>query len=447
MKTKEQCTAFLLFAIAVSAIGGFLFGYHMAIITGALSFLVPAFQLSIADQAMVVSIILMGALIGALSGGSIADRIGRKRAMIVTAVFFIFGALICSLCQSYAMLLIGRLVSGFGLGMSSVAGPIYLAEISPPHYRGAFVACYQLAVTLGILSSFLVSYLFATSADWRWMFAMGMFPAIFQLIALFFFTETPAWLFKRGLPEQGIHVLKRLRKDREWVHQVEAMKHAASNRRKGMWKILFSPALRYVLIVGVCLSVMQQITGINTVIFYAPKIFQTVGIASDTGAILATLGIGLINVIATLFSMWLLDRAGRRILLLVGTVGMAVCLGMLSTAYFTQAKMIDLVAFISLIGYVAFFAIGLGPVTWVVLSEIYPLKVRGHAMTMAIFGNWLFNYLVALTFLNLIEILKPEGTFLMYAIICVFSAWFVYRFIPETKGKSLEEIESMLIPK
>jgi sugar porter (SP) family MFS transporter len=444
-KTKERCTAFLLFAVSVSALGGLLYGYHTGIIAGALGFLTSSFQLSIADQAMVVSTLLIGALIGALNAGMIADRMGRKPAIAVTALLFIIGASTIALSQSYAMVLLGRFISGIGVGVISVAGPIYLAEISPPHYRGAFVSCYQLAIAIGILMSFFVNYLLASSADWRWMFAMGICPALFQIFALFFLPETPAWLFKHGFDDRGIHVLKRLRKDKEWTHQIAAMKSAASYHKRGHWKALFSPQLRYVVIVGSCLSIFQQITGINTVIYYAPKIFQTAGMASATGAIFASLGIGVINVLATFFSTWILDRVGRRILLLIGIGGMALALSLLSLAYFCGSARIDMIAFISLVGYVAFFGIGLGPVTWVVLSEIYPLKVRGKAMTVAAFGNWLFNYLVSLTFLDFIEKLRPQGTFLLYALISALAFWFVYRFIPETKGKSLEEIENLLI--
>ncbi len=444
-KIKEHCTPFLFFVIAISALGGFLYGYHTAIISGALAFLTSSFQLSIADQAMVVSILLIGGLLGALSAGPIADKIGRKRAIALASVLFIIGAAMIGLSGSYAMLLFGRFISGLGVGVISVAGPIYLAEVSPPHYRGAFVACFQLAIAIGILMSFFVNYLFASSGDWRWMFAMGIFPALFQVFALFFLPETPPWLFKNGLEGQGIKALGRLRRDKEWMHQIKGMESSASHHKHGNWKALFSHQLRFVMIMGFCLSAFQQITGVNTVIFFAPKIFETAGMASATGAILATMGIGIINVAATFFSTWILDRVGRRILLRIGIGGMTLCLALLSSAYFIGVGRIDIIAFISLIGYIACFAIGLGPVTWVVLSEIYPLKVRGKAMTIAAFGNWVFNYLVSLTFLDFIEKMGPQGTFLMYALISAIAFWFISRYVPETKGKSLEEIESLLI--
>jgi len=446
-KPKERCKPYLFFAASVSALGGLLYGYHTGIISGALAFLTSSFQLSIADQAMVVSIILVGGLIGSLGGGPIADKIGRKRAIAVTSVLFIIGAATIAFSESYTMLLWGRFISGLGVGIISVASPIYLAEASPAHCRGAFVSCYQLALTLGILTSYCVNYFFSHSADWRWMFAIGIFPALFQIFALFFVPETPAWLFKNGFDEEGKTTLERCRKDKEWTHQIKAMKSSASHHKHGNWKALLSHQLRFVMIVGLCLSIFQQITGISTIIFYAPKIFQTAGITSVTGAILATLGVGIVNVIATFFSTSILDKVGRRVLLLVGIGGMVLFLSIFSLANFIRFERMDLIAFVSLIGYIAFFAIGPGPVTWVVLSEIFPLKVRGKAVTVAIFGNWVFNYLISLTFLDFIGKIGPGGTFLIYALIGLIAFWFVCRFVPETKGKSLEEIESLLIPR
>lgn len=444
-REEEYCTAFLLFVVAVAAFGGFLYGYHTGIISGALIYLTPVYHLSIAQQGIVVSIILIGALLGSLLAGVLADKAGRKRTIAFTSALFIIGAATIALSESYEMLLIGRFVSGLGVGVIALSAPLYLAEVSPPHYRGRFVACYQLMIALGILVSFLVNYIFSLSADWRWMFAIGIFPALFQMVALFFLPETPAWLFKHGLHDHAILTLGRLRKDKEWMHHIEEMKTAASPLKRGAWKSLFHSKLRFVLLIGIILSSFQQITGINTVIFYAPKIFQTAGFASATGAILATLGIGIINVLVTFVSTWILDKVGRRQLLLIGTAGMALSLGFLSLAFFFQSQMIGMIALFSLMAYVAFFAIGLGPVTMVFISEIYPMKVRGKAMTIAIFVNWVFNYLVSLTFLDLIGGIGARGTFLMYALISALAFWFVFRYIPETKGKSLEEIESHLV--
>jgi len=442
-KTQERCTAYLLFVISVAVCGGFLYGFHTGIISGALLFLTTSYQLSTFDQSMVVSIILLGGLGGASVAGMLADRFGRKRTIALTALLFCAGTLVTALAHSYAMLLLGRFISGLAVGAISVSGPLYLAEVSPPYYRGRFVSLFQLTIALGILASYAVNGIFAESGDWRWMFAVGIFPAAVQMLALFLLPETPAWLFKKGLDVPALSTLKRLRRDSHWIHQVEAMKRSAKEHQKSAWKILFSPKLRFLLIIGLVLSMFQQVTGINTVIFYAPTIFSEAGLSSAKEAIFASLWIGGINIIATLLSVWLLDRVGRRVLLLIGCAGMGLSLAFLSTAFLLKPAFIDKMAVGNLMAYVCFFAIGLGPVTWVVLSEIFPLKVRGVAMTVTLFANWACNYLVGLTFLEMIAAFKPFGVFCIYAVMSFIAFWFIYRFIPETKGKSLEEIETL----
>lgn len=442
-KTSERCSPYLFFVVFLAAFSGFLCGYHTGVIAGALGFLSSFFHLDRVHQGMVVSIIVMGGAVGALIAGPLADRIGRKKTLIGTSLMFILGALIISFSHSYSLLLLGRGVSGIGLGIATVVVPLYLAEISPSHYRGSFVSLFQLAITIGILCSFSVNLALASQGNWRWMFALGMFPAFFQLMFICLLPETPPWLMKHGQEKRAFEVMGRLRKDKGWIDEMDATKPPAT--KKSAWKLLLSPKLRFVLILGFVLSSLQQLTGINTVIYYAPKIFQTAGFTSSSAAITATLGIGTINVIATAVSVWLLDKIGRRTLLLIGPGGMAVSLAVLSFAFFSNTLSIGTIAIVSLMAYVAFYGIGLGCVTWVVLSEIYPYKVRGKAMTLAIFINWVCNYFVSFTFLDLIEGLGAYGTFLLYALLSAFTVWFVYRFLPETKGKSLQEIEKSVL--
>ncbi len=439
---KEKFTAYLLIAVITATLGGLLFGYFTAAISGALIFLAPAFHLDVFEQGVVVSLILIGCVFGAVIAGPCTEFVGRKKTLALSAALFIIGGCILAVCDSYTTLLIGRFISGLAVGITSLAAPLYISEISPPRYRGMFVSSYQLAITFGILLSFFVNYCFSASGSWRWMFAIGILPALLQMIALFFVAETPPWLFKQGLEEKAIGILQKLRHGKNWMNQIDAMKSVASPHKTGTWKTLFSPKLRFVLIIGFLLSVFQQITGINTVIYYAPKIFEIAGFPSATSALVATLGVGIVNFLVTILSVYLLDRVGRRSLLLVGALGMAVSLLVLAFAFFVSTPFIDKIAVLSLMAYVSFFAIGLGPVTWVLLSEIYPLKVRSKAMSTAIFANWGFNYLVSLTFLDLIQGLKAQGTFLLFAVISLIAFWFIHRFIPETRGKSLEEIES-----
>lgn len=434
-----------LLIISIANLSGFLFGYHTAVISGALIFLAPALGLSVAEQGIVVSTILLGAILGALIGGSLSDRFGRKKTLILTAFLFTLGSLVISIADDYAYLLSGRGISGVGLGIASVVCPLYLAETSSSKYRGGIVSSYQLAITIGILVAFGVNYALASTGKWRLMFALGGIPALMQIGALFFIPETPTWLVRKGRNEQAKVAFARVRKGEKWGAYLTELEKSPGAHRLGKWKDLFRGKGGWLVCLGLMLSVFQQITGVNTVIYYAPQIFQSAGFASAQGAIFATLGIGIINVIATLFSVWLIDRIGRRKLLLIGVGAMALSLAVLSVAFWINLPRIDLIAVTSLMAYISFFAIGLGPVTWVLLSEIFPLKIRAKAMTVAIFANWFSNYIVSLTFLNLTQWIHPSGCFALYGILCVFSFLFIYRLIPETKGKSLEEIEERLL--
>lgn len=445
MAHKQRLSRYMIFIVTIACLGGLLFGYHTAIISGALIFLSPIFNLSIAEQGVLVSSILLGALVGAFMGGYLADRLGRKWTIMLTAVLFILGSWITAESHSYFILLFGRVVSGIAVGVISVTAPLYLAEIAPPNHRGGIVSAYQLAITFGILGAYFINYVYAKKADWQEMFIIGSLPAAIQLLALFFIPESPGWLFKNGKSHLAIIVLERLRLDRDWKGHIDEMKHSASSRNKrGAWRLLFSSKLRTILFVGLFISAFQQITGINTIIYYAPRIFQGAGYTSAISATFATLSIGIINVLATLVSVWLLDRIGRRRLLLIGIAGMVMSLFSLVITSFLRSSLIDEMAVISLMCYVAFFAIGLGPITWVLLSEIYPLKVRGKAMALATFVNWFCNYFVSLTFPNLLISIGIGGAFLLYGLISVIAFWFVFRYVPETKGKSLEEIEQLL---
>lgn len=442
---REKGTPYLLFTVGVATLSGLLFGYHMAVISGALIFLSPAFHLGLAEQEVVVSILLIGSIVGAAVAGTLADKLGRQKTLLIASVVFILGALTIGFSPTYVWLIVGRLISGFAVGLVSLAAPLYIAEISPPQLRGTFVSLHQLAITVGILLSFFVDYLLASSSSWRLMFIVGAIPALIQLVCLFFLGETPPWLFKRGKESQAVALLQKLRLGKGWMHQIDAMKQVASPHKTGGWKHLLTPKVRFVLLIGLFLSVFQQITGINTVTYYAPKIFEFAGAESASIALAATLMVGIVNVVATAVAVWLLDRVGRRILLLIGSAGMVISLLLLSAAFFFHSAWTQTTALLSVMGYVAFFAIGLGPVTWVLLSELYPLKIRSHAMTVAMFSNWGSNYLISMTFLGLVQRWGAEGTFLLYAFMSLIAFWFIFRYVPETKGKSLEEIESIIL--
>lgn len=442
---KERYTFYTLYSVFIGALGGFLYGFQLASIAGALIFLTPAFHLTPLQEGWVVSMLLVGAFGGALCAGTCADRIGRKKTILLAAALCIAGTLLLSFATSYALLLVGRAVAGISIGIISLVTPLYLAEISPPHSRGAFVSFNQLAITMGILVAYLISLSYAKSGDWQMMFAWAIAPALMQVIGGLFLPETPSWLLQHHREESGLATLKKMRIDNQWQSCLDEMKRSASSHKKGGWKTLFQPRLRHVLVLGLALSAFQQITGINAVIYFAPKIFQIAGFASASSAIFASVGIGVINVLATLFSVFLLDRLGRRPLLLTGLIGMIASLLALSFAFFLKSSSIAPIALVSLMSYVAFFAIGLGPITWLLIAEIYPLAVRGKAMTIAVGMSWMSNYLISLIFLDLISYLGSSITFCLFSLISIIALIVIWRYVPETKGKRLEEIENELV--
>ena len=408
--SHKTCSSIRLLSFA--ALGPFLFGYSTAIISGALLFLRTHFSPSLFQEGMMVSAVLLGALLGSTLAGKVADHIGRKRTILITAFLFIVGSIICTVTPTIELFILGRFICGAAVGLTSVITPLYLTEFAPVEKRGAFVSVNQFSVTVGILCAYLINYAFAFSANWRAMFALALVPAVIQFFGMFFLPESPAW--NKG----------------------------TLTRKK--WKELWNPRLKKALIIGLGLNIFQQITGINVIIYYAPMIFQMAGFASVEGAIFASIGIGGINVIATLLSLWMLDKLGRVPLLLIGLSGMAISLFAVSWGFFTESLIIDRLAMVGLILYVACFAIGIGVTTALIISEIYPVQARAKAMSLATFSNWLFNFFVAFTFPYLFKALNAAGSFFLYGVICLFALLFVYYFVPETKGKTFDQIQSKL---
>lgn len=443
--TREKLSLYARFAIAVVTIGGFLFGFYAAIITGALCFICSHFSLSHFQESSIVSALLLGACLGTFLAGYLTGRVGRKLTIITAAFFFIFGAIVFILATHFLWLVLGRTLAGCAIGLISVSVPLYLAEISPPHSRGRIVALNTLAVTIGIFISYLVNYLFSKTGDWRAMFMVGIPPAIFLAVGMFFFPETPEWLISHKGVEKTREVFRRLRKDTLWQSRLEEMKRASSQAKElSRGQPLFTPALRFSLFIGIMIHVFQQITGINGIIFFAPKIFESAGFDLTSTAIFATLGVGAVNLLATPFALWFVDRAGRRPLLLLGIGGMALSLIVLSTAFYFESSFLGIIAVVSLLAYIGFFAIGLGPIAWLLTSEIYPLGVRGKAMSLVTLVNWTCGFLSTHTFLGMMRGFGSEGTFFLFAAISLLALFFVYQYVPETKGKSLEEIERSL---
>jgi sugar porter (SP) family MFS transporter len=445
MESSDQQTQHPVVLIAATAaLCGLLFGYDTGVISGALLFFKKDFMLSPFLQGVVTSSALAGATLGAGFSGRLADRFGRRPMVIVVAALFLVASLISAWAASTGMLITGRFLVGIAIGVCSYTGPLYIAEISPPESRGALVSLNQLLITVGILVSYLVDYSLADGEHWRWMLGLAAIPAVVLGLGMLWLPESPRWLVKSGRTQSAMAVLRRIRRPEEVEHEFSLIL-AQPHEREGSWTEALAREFHPALIIGIGLAIFQQITGINTIIYYAPTIFQLAGLGTAAQSILATAGVGAVNVIMTIISLRLLDRIGRRPLLLTGIAGMTVSLITLGWVFrVPESPATGWLAVASVMTYVAAFAISLGPIFWLLISEIYPLRVRGVAMSIATMSNWAFNLLVALTFLILLNSLGPAQTFWMYAVLSVAAFLFSYRYVPETKGRALEEIHAQI---
>lgn len=426
---------------SVAALCGLLFGYDTGVISGALLFIRKDFLLSPFLQGVVTSAVLAGATLGAGFSGRLADRFGRRRMILAVALLFFVSSILTSMAPNPGWLAIGRIFAGVAIGVCSYTGPLYISEIAPAASRGALVSLNQLLITFGILVSYLTDYVFAAGEHWRWMFGVAAVPAVILGAGMIVLPESPRWLVSQGRRDLARRILQRVRTAGEVEAELRSIESHNQGQKAG-WTELADARYRPALIVGIGLAIFQQITGINTIIYYAPTIFQMAGFSSAAQSILATAGVGLVNVLLTIVSLRLLDRIGRRPLLLFGIAGMIASLAALGFVFRFGAGSPSLgwLAVISVMFYVGCFAISLGPIFWLIISEIYPLRVRGMAMGIATMANWGFNLVVALTFLLLVQGLGAADTFWLYAAVSVAALVFAHRLVPETKGRALEEI-------
>lgn len=428
---------------AVAAIGGLLFGYDTGVISGAILYIKKEFAISIVQEELIISMVSLGAIFGAIVGGPLCDKLGRKKIVLSASLVFIISAIGLAFAGTVNELIGWRFLVGIAIGISSATAPLYIAELSPRHFRGGLVTINQLFITIGILSSYLIGLLFVESESWRIMFAIAGIPAAIQFLVMIFFPESPRYLTNIGEKAKALNVLKKFRATEEHarleIEHIEKM----INRKKAHWKELFSKKVRAALLAGVGVTIIQQITGINTIIYYAPTIFKFAGFATNKAALSATLWVGIVNVLMTFVAIYLLDIVGRKPLLLFGLGGMSLSLIILGIGFHqtVSTAFVGIIALICLFFYIASFAYSLGPVGWLLNSEIYPLHIRGRAMGVATCANWLSNFIITATFLNLINLLGKSGTFWLYGIIGILGLFFIWRRVPETKGKSLEEIE------
>jgi len=435
------------FLASIAAIAGFLFGYDEGVIAVARPLLEKDFPMTPLVGGFMTAAVPLGALVGASLAGRITDRYGRRRVLMAAAALFAVGALIAAGMTATWILVAARLVLGLAIGVAAVTAPLYIAEAAPLAIRGALVSTYQLAITFGILVSYLSGLVITGDGDWRAMFALGAVPGVLFLIGLIFLPESPRWLVLRGWSDKARSSLQHLRGAGTPVEPEldEIVRTArAEAGQKHSYAALLAPTIRPALIVGMGLFFLQQLSGINAVIYYAPEIFHHAGFDSGKTQVLATIGVGTVNFVTTILAMYLIDRMGRRPLLVLGFVGTAATMLLIAFAVLNPALVPDWVVIVALLLYIASFAISIGPLPHVMMSEIFPLNVRGPGMSMASISNWGFNFLVVFAFPLMLAGVGLAFTFTIFAIICIGGILFTLARVPETTGISLEAIEAHL---
>jgi sugar porter (SP) family MFS transporter len=425
----------------VAAIGGLLFGFDTAIINGAIVFLKRQFSWSEIQTEIAASSLLLGCVIGASVAGVLSDRFGRRRILLLSAAIFAVSSVATALPNSLGLFCAARMVAGTAIGIASLLCPLYIAEVSPAGIRGILVGLNQLAIVTGIMISYLVGWALSSLGpeSWRWMFASAALPSILFYLALFWVPESPRWLAKEQRYGEALTVLGRLG-EFDAGGRLEEIK-AAIAEEGGSLAQLFQPGLRLPLIIGITLAIFQQITGINTILYYGSIIFtEQAGAQSASAALWANVVIGAVNVVCTIASLFIIDRLGRKTLLMIASGGMGISLAILGLIFLLQPSAGSLVLALILC-YVGFFSVGMGPTVWVVIAELFPTRIRGRAMSIATISLWVACMFITLTFLSLVKAISVSGAFWCYALMCVFTFVFVWRYTPETKGKTLEEIE------
>ena len=436
-------TDFVLKVSCIAGLGGILYGYDIGIIAAALIFIRSSFDLSSRMEGWVVSVVLAGSMIGAIVGGTIADRAGRRSTLIYGAILFIAGSIAAPLAPDVWVLMFARLLLGVAIGFTSVTAPVYVSELAPPQSRGMLIGLYQLALTIGIALANLVGYWLAVSHGWRLMFALGLLPAALFLVVVTTVPESPRWLMAQGRAVDAEKVLRSYADKTGTALLLKDIQESLLIKTERRWSALGSPGVRRSLIIAVGFTVLQQVTGINTIIYYGPQILSLAGISSDRSAIFATFLIAVVNVAATVLALPLVDRVGRKPLLYWGVGGMTGSLFLLSYSFhnvtFLGANS-GMIATACMMVYIASFAFGMGPVSWILVAEVFPLRLRGRGVAAATLGSGVSNFVVSLTFLTLIHAAGNSMTFGIYGGCCILTLLFVRYVIPETKGRELESI-------
>jgi sugar porter (SP) family MFS transporter len=447
MHVAERNTRLYLIVSIVAGFAGILFGYDTGVISGAILYIQKEFIISPQMNGIVVGMVLVGAFAGALLSGHLSDVVGRKRLLVVDTMIFIAGTAMCGLASSIWMLIVGRIVVGVAIGVSSYSAPLYIAEIAPPKHRGALVSLNQLALAIGILISYLVDYHFSHTGDWRAMFLVGILPAAGLLVGMIMLPYSPRWMASHGKDVAALRILKKIRGTALQAEDELREIKDSLRTQSGSWAELFKPFIRPALLVGVGLAILQQATGINTILYYAPTIFTSTGVMNASNSIYATILVGVVFTLFTIVSLFIIDRWGRRIILMTGISLMAVSLLVMSLAFFhagVTGKILKWTMITSMMIYIVGFSISLGPVMWLMFSEVFPLRVRGFGASLCTAVNWAANWAVTVSFLSIVEWFGQGTAFFMYFIVCIVSLAFVYWIVPETRGVTLEHIEASL---
>lgn len=438
----------------IAAIGGLLFGYDTAVISGAIGNLTIYFSLNTLETGWAISSALVGCLFGALLADYLSSRFGRKWCMIVSAILFLICSVGTALPDSFTSFIIYRIIGGIGVGIASMVVPMYIAEIAPPEKRGSLVAYNQLAIVIGIVTVYFVNYLIALQGNeewnlqkgWRWMFGSEAIPSVLYMILLFFIPESPRWLLMKNKPARAFGILERFNNKETAARTGQQILDSLKSQEKTSWRALLQPSLRLALLVGIGLSVFQQITGINAILYYAPEIFKSFGSNTDS-SLLQTSLLGVVNMIFTIVAIYLVDKLGRKPLLYIGSAGMFVALAIVGIAAYYQITSAWLLPFLLL--FMASFSISWGPVVWVLLAEIFPNRVRSLALSLAVFVQWIANFVVSQTFPLLTgdkwlqQTFHGAFPFLLFAVLCLLALLFVGKYVPETRNKTLEQMDEL----
>ncbi len=457
---KDYHIGYVIFLALVAAGGGFLFGYDTAVISGTIGQVTQLYGLNVLQQGWYVGCALVGSILGVAAAGTLSDRLGRKTAMVVAATMFTLSAVGCALCNTFDQLVVYRIIGGVGIGVASIVCPMYISEIAITQFRGRLVSTYQLAITIGFVAAYLANYLLLQwshtvgegSGLWhkvmvdevyRGMLGLETVPAFLFFVVIFLLPESPRWLIVRGRSERAKGIFGRIyRREDDCEQQVAEVAASVSSEEKSDVRYLFSPGIRVALVAGLCIAILGQFMGVNAVLYYGPKIFEDAGLSSGDSLFYQVL-VGMVNMLTTVLALLIIDKVGRKQLVYYGVTGMIVSLLLIAT-YFSFGEAwhwSSIVMLVFFLLYVFFTAVSISAVVWVLLSEMYPTRVRGLAMSIAGFSLWIGTYLVSQLTPWLLATATPTGTFIIFAVMCLPYLFIMWRYIPETAGRSLEEIE------